>query len=567
MVDKAGYVIRGAIGWLDNPRITSAHSGFLDTWWPPSQSKANGYSEYGALETQYPVSAGIGDIAGYRAHSFVQDFYNRIYVLPPSLALGLVVSETTVPVQVWNAYAEPSTLTGITIDGDPDTSVTGPVLPLILGAMQLQTLNVVVGMQGPFSISAIIQFLFTGRVAPQLLVTGQRGALFAFLPEIPVEEIWQWYTDIQVADSGEEQRIALMQYPRRQLSATLVATDKPFLRERMGQLVRQFAGAMGIPYFQYATRLQQPAMPGATELFFDPVRTDLRDGDYAILFNSETDYEMVRVVNVGAMGGELEIPIAKEFGSRALIVPVFSSLITNGYALGRWATDLAGKFTISTRTVEQRGPLAEPGYTETIPTYDGYDILDKRPLISGTANETYDSGVRVFDYDTGPITQVTQWEYTRVNFTRSFLTHRVTEPDTLHYWRLFLSRQQGMLKSFLMPSFRADFELDAPAAVATDVLLLKGTDFARVYLGAEPYTRLRLYTAAGTHDCTVVDATETSVSSETIQFTPALPGAPEWASISKISHLLKVRLSSDEVLLAHDAMDTTLTINFRTTPA
>ncbi|WBF77008.1 hypothetical protein PSV3_00307 [Septimatrevirus PSV34] len=73
--------------------------------------------------------------------------------------------------------------------------------------LQELTYEITVGVSGPPNINVEVQFDFSNVPDPlPILITGTRAVKFDIVPEVPLNETWEWLSDNIVAVDGTEQR-------------------------------------------------------------------------------------------------------------------------------------------------------------------------------------------------------------------------------------------------------------------------------------------------------------------------------------------------------------------------
>ena len=122
-----------------------------------------------------------------------------------------------------------------------------------------------------------------------------------------------------------------------------------------------------------------------------------------------------------------------------------------------------------------------------------------------------------------------------------------------------------MREPFLISTWREDLFLQTPPAQAALTIQVQETDYASFYFEHDTYKRFQLKNSNG--DIIYRKATSaspTTVPSTVIILDTPLPDDPDWVSF-EISFLNRVRLLSDQVVLTHEHMHSTIEISIRNT--
>jgi hypothetical protein len=510
-----------------------------------------------------PIVVGAPFVTSLDSNDFLYDFYFRIWVFPLRLEVRNARTNVDIPFAIWNAYPWGNTLTSIT-----ETATDGLVLdvtpPSVFREIEYRTVNLQIQPSAPLSISATYLFNFTFGSGLFYFVA-DRASVLSIVPDIPLNEMWAWLTDVIVATDGTEQRAGLRAVPRRSMESKLISLTEPEVKEKVKQFLFDVAGQVVIPYFQYATPITVSVLTGALIVTFDQAATDMRVGEYALIL-TKTSQMLCKIASFGAGTATLDSALLIDVPAGSIIAPAFASVIENRQSLRRYAVNEVSEITVDSTVATARAAFSRPGSTATITTFDGYPVLDKRPLANELVEQQFDTGYERFDYDTGTIEQITRWKFTRDEGPRQYLIHRAQQPAEMDYWRDFLDQLRGRLNPFLMPTYRKDLYMAATPADASITLLISGSDYGSNFWPNAPYKYLYLWTASGQVCVKVTGVTITTGGDSLCTLSIALPSGSGYRSISFISFLLKSRLASDEVKLEHYGLESVLTLTARTVP-
>lgn len=503
-------------------------------------------------------------VAGQALESFFDDWYNRIHVNPQAIDLQTIVSTQTRTVSVWNAHVDHvSTLVDITLSDSAGIEVSGPALPRAFNPLSEQQWDIVVGTSGPPTVDTEVLFDFASVVDPfPVLVTGNRAIRFDIVPEVPVNETWEWLTDLMVAVDGTEQRVAVRgEMPRVKLDLNVKFDNEKSIREFYATLASA-VGRLWIPEFQYATQATVASSVGSYFIYFDNTRTDIRDLEYILIQTPETAL-IVQVDELTVDGAVLAsyLPIDVPVGS--IIVPGASSLFEDMTALDRYSVNEVAECNISCTLIRQRSTLKRQGSNVTLPTYDGWPLLDKRPLADSLVSDAFSTGQQWLDNQTGALDLLSRWDYSRIGGERTYKVNRIFNPSELDFWKAFLSNTKGKVSKFFTPTFRNDLVLyEVPGSSATSYKVL-GSEYVEKLWEVKTHRNIEIETASGIHRAKITSAGSGGQYS-TINFTPAVPAGVGWTDVKRISFLLPVRLNDDKVQWEHYGLHSVLNLSLRT---
>lgn len=495
--------------------------------------------------------------------NFMFDYYFKVWVIPDRLELRNPRTNVDIPFVIWNAFPYRNTLTSIS-----STGADGLDLDFSAGNMwreiEYRTVNITITPIAPLTIESAFTFTFTNGVG-RFVFVADRATVLSILPDVPLSENWDWLTDIIVATDGTEQRAALRAVPRRSMSTKLVAITQDEIWANIKQAMFDFGNQVVIPYFQYSTTTTSDTPSGATVVQFDPKRTDLRVGEYVFVM-SRTAQELLKIETLTGTGCTLDAPITIDLPKGSLVVPAFASVVNSPATIERYAVNDVADIRVDSVSSQSRADFKRPGSTTVLTTFQGYPVLDKRPLANSNVADNFDNGNERFDYSTGSIEQITRWLFTRVEGPREFMLKRVTVPADMDYWRDFLDTARGMLNPFLVPTFRQDLFIASRPVDRASNIIIAGSDYGSLFWPKAPYKRLYMWTDAGVYMVNVTEVFVNDDGNTVCTIDPPLPTGDKYRNVKFISFLLKCRLAQDSVSLEHYAMDTILKLSIRTVP-
>lgn len=386
--------------------------------------------------------------------TYVDDYYERIHILPNPVEMGNLLSEQTRSLFVWNAYFTPKSLdslTGSNLDGI-DVAAPTPA-PTTFQGLEEREYVLNISTVGPPAIDGSLSFSFEG-VVVVVGITGQRVVLFRWRPTAEVTEKLEWKTNI-LQTRVAEQRIGLRTAPRQFFSFGFVLTDSNLsdIKTAAQEFVYR---SWGCPMWHEQDRVT--VAEGSTLIALDTTTADYRDGGLLMLWESEDNTAALEIDTVTATTITLKYP-AEQTWSNAIITPLRLSYMTNGVTVSRMG---AGLNTMSVDfRVADNITLAN---TATYPTYKGYDVLSDGNILMSDISERIIRPVVEFDNGSGPIVIETTQDYNRFGKTVGKLTQGREE---LWDWRTWLHSRYGRQKAFWLPTWASDF------TVITDV-----TEFA-----------------------------------------------------------------------------------------
>lgn len=503
-------------------------------------------------------------IVGNEQNNFFRDFYFRVHVSPLKLDLQTVASSQTRQFKVWNAWPETTAqLSDILVSNPVGIEISGQATPYAMPPLQELTYDITVGTSGPPNINVEIQFDFSNVIDPlPILITGTRAVKFDIVPEVPVNETWEWLSDLMIATDGTEQRIALRgEMPRVELNLKVKFDSSESIRRFYSDLASS-VGRLWIPEFQYATRTTAASASGSLQVYFDGTQTDIRAGDY-VLIQTPITAILVEVKTLNASGGLVSSPLVADIPANSLIMPGSPALIDNQTSIDRYAVNQAAETTLICKMIRQRSALTRTGSAVTLPTFLGSPVVDKRPLADELVKDEVSTGQVSIDNQTGLPDIISRWDYSRIGGPRTFKVNRIKAPDEMDYWKTVFAYCRGQARKFWMPTYRDDMKLAVAPSDATTTYTIEGTQYAEKIWPIITHRYIEIETASGIHRTQITGASVT-VSNTIILLTTPLPTGAGWRNVSRISYLLPVRLNDDKIEWKHYGLESLLNLSIRT---
>jgi hypothetical protein len=244
--------------------------------------------------------------------------------------------------------------------------------------------------------------------------------------------------------------------------------------------------------FQYLTPLNASASTGDTRLYFDIDKSDIRVGEYLVLYyDAISGYVLAQVSALNSDGVNLVNPLTFDVDADEWeVVPARTMRLPNRSAFDMGAVD-GGAMMRSESTAWRT--LVRPGASVTLPEYDDYPVLPFKPIAVQNIDETFASDVEVLDNDSAQPTQRSTFTNPFVESSKQWQIDRETDMD---WWRTFLDYACGMLKPFLLPTWRDDLPLVEQPTFGDNQLITSNTDY-QDYWPYQTYRWVQIQSKAG----------------------------------------------------------------------
>ncbi len=373
--------------------------------------------------------------------------------------------------------------------------------------------------------------------------------LISVRPDAPMSEVWQWDTDVMVSRNGTEQRVDNSPIPRRTIGGDYVIHSQALITQLMMGLAAAKGLPLHAPFFQYQTNLTALASIGATSVSFVARRTELRDGDLALIFDDDDiDFELVEIDTVSSSSATLVAPTTKAWPAGSRIAPVHLVYAGSGLVLSRRRADGIASISLNLREVGFHDPFVNPFNDTAADLYSTKPALRDAP-IGNDFEEEYLSGSKITDFG-GIIDIESPWTRSKNQFVRRWYCRRLMVPAEFEKWFAFAQLIRGSQKPFWLPSFRQDYTIITPPAPSGNQMTLAG-HFFRDY--CFPYVGLKSFfieSDGGLHLCTATARTDLGAN-DRVTFSPALPAGVAYSANQKIGILHHCRLSDGRMIWQH----------------
>lgn len=489
------------------------------------------------------------------------DYRFRFWAIPEELRLSSPTINTDIPFLIWNTHPEQQALTSLTVSGSNVLSF-DVSLNDVFRDHELATINMQIGPGEP-NIDALVSFSFTdGIVALPVIATVSET--FNLVPDVPVQETWEYLTDIITNHNGQEQRIALRKNPRRSMQFRVDILDLEDRQKQYTLLFKNFGLQAIIPAYHHATQITQTTPIGGSKLFFDPELTQMRVGESIVAINPETeDANIASVTALEPDGAIIGSTVGEEITPAWYVYPAHAMILRDGSGIEM--QQVSGKMNIRADGFSSPS-VPRPDAIVLIQQLDGINIMDRRPLIS--ADENFSYRLERLDFETGVIDlQRLGDPHPRIEGARRWKVSRYdTKTRDEDFFREFIDDCRGAHKAWLLPTWFPDLTYNSGASELSGVIAVNELNYADLFHKHETWQRIMIEydndLPPSFHN--VQSATVNAEGTVTnLSLNPVLDDDPRVSQIKTISFLLKVR-GSDTIRRAHYALDTFYTWSFKT---
>ena len=380
------------------------------------------------------------------------------------------------------------------------------------------------------------------------------------LPNEAITERLEWMTDVITNYDGSEQRISIRPYPRRSFNYSYAIMNDEERRRFYSVYYQTAQIEIFAPAYPYQGYVQALAPQGERDVYFNVSRSDLRPNDGVMFQLRDGTTFIYRVQDIYndhiRIGRPLDVAIPK--GSIA--VPLFEARHSKDPSLGMLSVSGSSQLTLNVVNVRQNE--AHPINPVTLPMFNGYVVLDRRPMAEGEAIDDFSAGMKSIDNGTAIPFFYSAWDQIYVGGVRQYLINKLVDWPEMQFWRTFLDYCRGQQNPFLTPTYREDLVLAPGQVLQQESITVAGLDYDQVYAEVPTYSRLEIETDMGIHRVVVAGVSRDEANT-IITFQDAIPEDVTGATIVRISFLMLVRLASDAATLIHRGTFSTVDLTIR----
>jgi len=503
-------------------------------------------------------SSSLGTLNGVICGGYEEQLYDRIHVIPASIALGNVLAAESRDFEVWNAFRRTSqTLSVINEIATAGITLIEPSSPpVVFNPLASFIYSIQVGLDGPATIDASYEFDFTVE-APFLLVTGTRVVTFAHCPQRPIREGIEFKTDILEAYDGGEQRIRVRKLPRQQFEYKYLLPDQ-FERAFALNAMSGFHGqSFGVPVFIFLRPLLADAAINDTVIQVDTTNADFRDStatepQLIILWRDYDDFEVTQVAVGGIAAGSITLDRPLDQNHDAATTLVMPVQIMLGRDPVEWSRTSNNVTTLAVGWLSEE--VGDIGDLTSLPTHAGLPVFSGLNFMGQTLDEKVTRKYTLFDNGSGNFEAIFGRVISELGTVKGFEAKNAADAFTL---REIIYGLNGKQTAFFLPSFRDDFNLITTIGSADVNIEVSPADYTRFLNTQDPWGDIMIRLKDGTDFFrNVTGSVEgTSPAKEILTIDTSLGQVVTAAEVDFICYLHRARFNSDKIELEHTRID------------
>lgn len=477
--------------------------------------------------------------AAYMAKSYSDHFYNNIFLIPALIDFGAVVADVTRTFFIWNAYMRPINLQAVTARGAEGIILNNPTPPpSIYKPLQFTQLAVTAQLNGPPSINAEFAFQFDVRTV-SLTMTGLRAEIWNLLPnwQSGYKISYEYKTEIITSRSGNEQRRALRQTPRKWLEFSVQAAHDKAWRVR-AMMDSWQDKAFIAPELTKSITTPSGVAPNALIMVVDSVPDWLRPDAFLVLRHGER--QGMRIVE-SIDGNEVTFTsaTAESWPEGTLVHPGLFGRVQEDQSVSN-LTSSVSEFGFRYNVT----PASEGAVNLGTPYsgYNGAELFPKKPNWANAPRVNFQADVENLDYGRGVAEFLTLRDFRRRVVQATFLSRSRAEAVEIEQ---FFHRMKGRRGTFYMPTYQPDIVAAEDLSVLNRFMTVSGTDLLKFYESSPVYRHMILRFHDGSQLIKAVNAMAGQGGNTVIDTGTNWPRNIALSEIMMISWLPRWRLASD----------------------
>lgn len=481
---------------------------------------------------------------GVMAPSFKDIWYNRIHLTPNSFDLGPVLSSSQLEFILWNAYIDDRvSCSAINETGFNGIILHGATAPFNLNKLAYTEYTVDVEEIGGAIIDCVIEYVVDDG-SYFVYITGNRLTVFQWRPEGNIIEKLGWYNEVLKSKRGKEQRICGRSEPRQEFTFDVALKSRLAASIYDSKMFRWQKRAFAVPVWTEQVEVFDTISIGATEILFDTSFADFRDDGIAVLWKSETEFEILSIGEVLSDRLVLTNAVANEYTGIKVVCPAVICNCVGNAKKSITADGMYAKLKLNFASIDN---IELSGHVQGM-TYDGMEVMLRRPYVEGSLESNTDAEFVVSDFQTGRVKRASPTDFNSV--TQDHLFYNDSKEDCWRF-RLFLHSLRGRQKVVLYPTFMRDLELMDDVGPADQSIVVNniglsndmGFNTFREYVAL-----INIQTGAIDHVNRITGISNIDASTELITLAD-LAGAVYGPTTHCVCFVDKCRLSLDEVTM------------------
>lgn len=507
---------------------------------------------------QHSMPAMVNEVA-FRA------FYRRFITDTPNLTLGFVTADKKIDFKLFNGYFEAKKLRDIKLNNLPNVVVetaTGRN-DITLRPLRTAVLRITVSSKGASKIDGNIELIFDDAPPLTINITGSRALLWNIPPnwKNSVRETFMYKTDVITSYNKKEQRRSLITQPQRGIGYDAVLSKRLLMSIR-NTLYGWHNRPYLLPLWWQVLTLKKAGSRGESILNVSDLSgiSNIQEFSQLVLWKNPFETELVNVKSVSGNTITLLTPIENNYSVGVEVYPVTDAMLDSNLTIQNLTSEVATS-AISASLLGKSAPLGSlQKDSQKIVMFNGVEVLTERPNWQSSTEDAYDSDIEIVNFGYGGVAYFNRGTPTLLTKTATFLSKTRQQTE---WWRRFIHRQQGQLKSFFVATNTKDITLAKDAGNGAKEFLMDDYYLSSIVNNSKERKILGLRIYGKDYFFTIEkidvfgDLARVIVKEEIPIFMPK-------KDVTFINFLQRMRFASDEIEIEHITSEVAqLTLKFK----
>lgn len=556
MTDRPA-ALKGSVLTTDSGR-TVPRKTFTGVLLPPTSPIAATFAA-GAGGPSAPASVDRAAVLGNAATPGA-DFFDTVHVFPRAgIAFGVLLTTTTQPFEIYNAYRQSTTIQSFT--NNVGSGVTIPDFPSLPYVMDQQTsllgptstrlnpvkMDVQADTEGLASFSGTLDWVLAPGGMRSLTVTGSRTVLVpAFFEGGELVETLEFFVETLVTRTGKEQRISPRKNPRQILQGTYVLDRLE--RQIVDLLMFDWhARTFGVPLNHEKMVVTQAVSSGATVTVDSTADVDLRVGALAAVFQDARTFDVLTVQSTTSTTVTFTSDLVNPYAVGDLVMPIRLCRLQDVVQGSRPPVNLR---TIQPRFVVTDNDTGAPtASTAPFSLFKGKVLLDDCNVVRGTFDESFERDLVVIDSVTGAVFQDSLWDVDKHGLT---ITRRLSGRTAIMDFRRLMAALRGPQVSFYITTHADDLTVVSNLGSGSSKMQVDNVGYTVHGNMRQNKVSVKVTLKDGSEFFRdILSSTELSSTVEELTLDDTWPSTIDKDDVSRVEFIELVRIDSNEVRIRH----------------
>lgn len=477
-------------------------------------------------------------------------WFDDFHVIPRLVALGLLTSDQSLAMEVFNAFREgPEDWTTYVNNEDHGSFLNQfPTFPHTMDQMTGRQMTFEVSQVGPAITNSTLVFTFSAAGTATVPITWDRFVFWGIRPEKPFQERLIFQTDVLPARSGKTKRASLASDPRQSWNYRYIM-DNGEETQSLENLLFDFQSKFfAVPVWEHESRITSAVTIGDTVITVDATEfRDYRVGGLVVLYTDRNTFEPIEIASITATTITLAEATTAAYAVGASALPLFM------YNARSEVDGFDYQNNLSVLDVRFDNTENAAGIADTTPfsSFNSKVLLDNGNASFG---RQFESGFRqniVRTAGAGLIFQDSLWGS---NKPRRRLTIRAEGLQEVTELRGLLYALRGPVISFYVPSDTEDLTAVVDLSSSDANLDVTNVGYTTHVRSRQPLNVIRIVFVDGSTPVlrTIQSSTITSPTVERLVVDSNWPSNITVASILRIEYVHEVRIVGKSVPINHD---------------